>query len=356
MDETDKAPEATVVYGSLETVESGTLISVSVSAPYSKGNNVYFVVETTVDDGMRVCSSRELDYTPKELLSNEFPLLQARSHVVWTEPYPPENAFTPPMSTTITQDTSTTDGSDTTTIIIPSSTTPSTTPPTGNKELSPAEIGYIVTGVVLFILIIIGAIVYYRKKQTDNRTVDTELRYTGGDEGLSGTSGGVATSSLDIPAQLAGEQNTNVQGESAYRNSAELGLGPVDSSTSSPSLETEESRRHMESQGDSPPVPELSCVDGTSPYSETGEQEINGTSQQEAPPTVESLPELEPSSEDITSLPSHPLEEQQDGFTQTELDLPASQSSPELTSSAESKLIPQENQLEIGNGNVYLNK
>ena len=46
-DDFDTAPDATVVYGSLENVEPGISVFVYASAPYNEGKNVYFVVEIT---------------------------------------------------------------------------------------------------------------------------------------------------------------------------------------------------------------------------------------------------------------------------------------------------------------------
>ncbi|XP_046643221.1 calcium-activated chloride channel regulator 1-like isoform X2 [Daphnia pulicaria] len=80
------APEATVEYGLLNDTEAGTSVFVYVSAPYTEGKNVYFVVETTGKGNTKTCSN-----------------------LFWTERNPPKNVFTTPGPTT------------------PSTTTPSTT-------------------------------------------------------------------------------------------------------------------------------------------------------------------------------------------------------------------------------------
>lgn len=50
----EAAPEATIVFGSLNDIQAGTAIAVYVSAPYTTGKSVYFVVETTATNSQKV--------------------------------------------------------------------------------------------------------------------------------------------------------------------------------------------------------------------------------------------------------------------------------------------------------------
>ncbi|KAI9554892.1 hypothetical protein GHT06_020170 [Daphnia sinensis] len=50
----EAASQATVVYGSLNEIAAGTTIAVYVSAPYTNGKSVYFVVETTAKNNQKV--------------------------------------------------------------------------------------------------------------------------------------------------------------------------------------------------------------------------------------------------------------------------------------------------------------
>ncbi|KAI9558300.1 hypothetical protein GHT06_015053 [Daphnia sinensis] len=110
------ASQATVVYGSLNEIVAGTAIAVYVSAPYTKGKSVYFVVETTTKNNQK-----------------------ARSHIVWTEANPPENAFTPPAptteapSTTTQASTSSTTTATTSTTEVTSTSSPITTSATDSS-------------------------------------------------------------------------------------------------------------------------------------------------------------------------------------------------------------------------------
>lgn len=54
LDDFQNAPQATIVYGSLENTEAGASIFVYASTPYNQGINVYFVVETTGKDNLKV--------------------------------------------------------------------------------------------------------------------------------------------------------------------------------------------------------------------------------------------------------------------------------------------------------------
>ncbi|XP_032784296.2 calcium-activated chloride channel regulator 1 [Daphnia magna] len=90
---------ATIVYGSLNDIQAGTAIAVYVSAPYTTGKSVYFVVETTATNSQK-----------------------SRSHVVWTESNPPENAFTTPGPTTEAPSTTTQESTSSTTSATTSTT------------------------------------------------------------------------------------------------------------------------------------------------------------------------------------------------------------------------------------------
>ena len=52
----ESASNAEVVYGSLDVVDPGTSVFIYVSAPYTDGKNVYFVVEITGKDLTKVLS------------------------------------------------------------------------------------------------------------------------------------------------------------------------------------------------------------------------------------------------------------------------------------------------------------
>ncbi|KZS03432.1 putative Calcium-activated chloride channel regulator 1/sw [Daphnia magna] len=95
----EAAPEATIVFGSLNEIQAGTAIAVYVSAPYTTGKSVYFVVETTATNSQK-----------------------SRSHVVWTESNPPENAFTTPGPTTEAPSTTTQESTSSTTSATTSTT------------------------------------------------------------------------------------------------------------------------------------------------------------------------------------------------------------------------------------------
>ena len=55
------APTATIVYGNLNDVTPGTSIYIYANAPYNKGKNVYFIVETTGNNNEKVsCSTTQI--------------------------------------------------------------------------------------------------------------------------------------------------------------------------------------------------------------------------------------------------------------------------------------------------------
>lgn len=57
LDAFETANEAEVVFGSLEEVKTGTVVFVYVVVPYNRGKNVYFAVETTGKDNIKVTFS-----------------------------------------------------------------------------------------------------------------------------------------------------------------------------------------------------------------------------------------------------------------------------------------------------------